>query len=136
MRSAATCGHGKPRRDAGVKKGLTLNAAVPRGHGGARQALAELRRIVDAEWQRIRGILIPKGQRFDGKKARADDVQRLVRGVGQNLMTDALAVVRVRRKLLRLRRLGVLCRLAATPLTAHSKRLRRVACQHEQAHEG
>jgi hypothetical protein len=47
-----------PDRNVEARKPDAGIAAVPSRHGDARQALGELRRILNAEWHRIRGNIV------------------------------------------------------------------------------
>ena len=108
---------------------------MPSGHDGARQPLAELRRILDAEWQRIRGKLIPANERFNRDDARADHLQRLADGIHEDLMARALAIVRIIRNALHRGGFGLLRLLSTGACTAQLKCLRRVSRQNEQAYK-
>ena len=125
-----------PDDGSGLEESLTLEITVPCGHDGARQALAELRWILDADGQRIRRILISGGERFDGDHARSHDAQGLVGWISGSLVAKALAIMRVGRSLLHGRGFLVLLLCTAAPFTAQLKCLRRVSCQHEQVHDG
>ena len=56
MKPARTRGHKNPDESRGTKSDAT-EAVVPSGHDGARQALSELRRMIDPHWHRFGSIL-------------------------------------------------------------------------------
>ena len=73
---------------------------MPSGHGGTRQGLTELRRILDAERHRIRRHLIHYGQCLLHEHCLAHRFHRFGERLGENLMANTLATVIGYRRLL------------------------------------
>ena len=68
------------------------DVAAPPGHDDARQALGELRRIVDAERHRIRGKFIPMRNEIRRGQNCWRDTHRFNCMGSENLMTEALTL--------------------------------------------
>ena len=77
----------------GVKKPDAKKLAGPHGHGDARQALSELRRIVDAARHRIRGKLIRCQTDFLQDKHQHRQPHRCRGDIRENLMAETLAPI-------------------------------------------
>lgn len=88
-------------------------AAVPSGHDGARQALSDLRRMIDPEWDRIRRELIGLRQKAGRLHHHRHHANRLCEGGRNHLMADALATIGISRAIGSVLRLLVLRVLAA-----------------------
>ena len=112
-----------PARNRG-KKPDAAKFAVPPRHDSARQALGDLRRMIDAERHRIRREFIPRRQiiRIAGRVAR--DARGSRHLDGENLMAEALAVTFLCRSILPRRCLAVrrlLLLLAVAVVVQHVK---------------
>ena len=135
MGSAAKCGRKKPTKGRFTKV-LTLRVAVRSGHDGTRQALAQLRRIIDAERHRIRGIFIFANETLDRDEAGSRDGHWRAAGVRKNLVAQAFAMVRFARLLLFLGRLHLLHLGRSVAFAAVVKQLHGVSRQHEKTQKG
>lgn len=90
-------GRDSPRTNVrGRAKSLTLRkCAAPSGHDAARQALRELRRIIDAARHRIRRAVIPRHQDIRLYESRIRCPHMLQHQRGDHDVADALTIVPV-----------------------------------------
>jgi hypothetical protein len=83
----------KTRRKAGGGKPDAADTPLPPRHDDARQALSELRRIVDAERHRIRGKLIPMTDEIPAGQNTWNQADRFHHMSRKNLMAEAMAPI-------------------------------------------
>ena len=80
----------KTRTSSRGEKTDAMKVTAPTRHDGARQALSELRRIVDAERKRFKGKFIPMRNKIRQDQHRRNDAWGESRVTNENLMADAL----------------------------------------------
>ena len=120
----------------GVKKPDAKKLAAPRGHGDARQALSELRRIVDAERHRIRRKLIRVRHEIRRDENRMNQLNRVRSERSRDLVANALTAVAIAGRLI-LRRGLALFHLSLLLLgAAIVKKIETVSRQNEQGDDG
>ena len=127
-----TCGHEKPRRNVGAKNLTLRDSPPPSGRDDARQALSELRRIVDAARHRIRRKLIRVRHKRRRHESHIRDPQRLRCERSDNLMANALAAIATARSLVLRNRLPMLCLGRFAVAAAVSKKIEAISRRHEQ----
>ena len=106
--------------------------AAPSGRGDARQALSELRRIVDAARHRIRRKFIRVRHKRRRHESHIRDPQRLRCERSDNLMANALAAIATARSLVLRNRLPMLCLGRFAVAAAVSKKIEAISRRHEQ----
>ena len=120
----------------GVKKPDATCTATPHGHGDARQALSELRRIVDAERHRIRRKLIRVRHKIRRDENRMNQLNRTRRERSGDLVTDALAAVAIAGLLIFRRGLAMLHLRLLLLCAAIVEKIEPVSRDHEQGDDG
>ena len=128
-----TGGHGE-RREA--EKADAENTVAPSGHDDARQALSELRRIVDAERHRIRRELIGVRHKIRRDENRGGQPNRLRRERCEDLVANALTTIAVTGRLILRRSLPIFNLPLLLTRAAVVKKIETVSRQHEQGDDG
>ncbi len=118
-----------------MKKPDAVKVVVPSGHDGARQALRELRRILDAERHRIRRKLIRVRHATRRDNERGNQPHWLKRDRWDSLVTNALAAITAVGSLVigAIRPLLGLCDFAMR--AAISEKIEAVSRQNEQGYD-
>ncbi len=105
---------------------------MPPRHDGARQALSELRRILNADWHCIRRNLVRRNNKIALHQRYCSHTHRFEQDRCHHLMTSTLTTIAVCRGLLIRGSLAMLdlgCRLVRAAI---AKEIDTVPCQNEQ----